>query len=153
MIQGLRRTPSGEIAERGMRLIIVVTPRSRRPKRIGLASYLELLYTTMYNSLRVRDGFGEDDMHRTNIYLSDDQRGALRQLTAVSGETMSDVVRRAVDRLLADEFVGRDWSGHVEALLARVDARRSGMPEPTGTEIEAAVTRVRSRRRVGKASD
>lgn len=91
-------------------------------------------------------------MHRTNIYLSDDQRAALRQLTAVSGETMSDVVRRAVDRLLADEFVGHDWSGHVEALLARVDSRRSGKPEPTEAEIEAAVTRVRSRRRVGTVS-
>jgi Arc/MetJ-type ribon-helix-helix transcriptional regulator len=49
-------------------------------------------------------------MHRTNIYLDEDQRAALRRLSAASGETMSDVVRRAIDRLLAEEFVGQDWA-------------------------------------------
>jgi len=86
-------------------------------------------------------------MHRTNIYLNDDQRDALRQLTAASGETMSDVVRRAIDRLFADEFVGQDWGARIGTLLARVDARSAGKPEPTADEIEATVKRVRARQK------
>jgi Arc/MetJ-type ribon-helix-helix transcriptional regulator len=86
-------------------------------------------------------------MHRTNIYLDPDQRAALRHLTAASGETMSDVVRRAIDRLLADEFAGQDWSGRLDALLARVDSRNVDKPEPTADDIQAAVKRSRVRRK------
>ncbi len=65
-------------------------------------------------------------MHRTDIYLDEDQRAALRQLSAPSGETMLDVVRRAIDRLLAEKFVGQDWGTRLNELLARVDGRNTG---------------------------
>ena len=82
----------------------------------------------------------------TRVRLDDAQRSALRELIASSSETMSDVVRRAIDRVLADELVEHDWDAHVDALLARVDARKADKPEPSDDDIDAAVARSRARR-------
>ncbi len=83
-------------------------------------------------------------MHRTNIYLEDVQQDALRQLAASRHESMSDLIRRAVDRLLAEEFVGQDLGKRMDDLAERVRSRYS---TPTDDEIDALVERGRHKRR------
>lgn len=88
-------------------------------------------------------------MHRTNIYLKDVQQDALRQLAAVRHESMSDLIRRAVDRLLAEEFEGQDLGKRMDALAERV---RSQYSAPTDDEIDTLVERGRRKRRRGSAA-
>jgi Arc/MetJ-type ribon-helix-helix transcriptional regulator len=47
-------------------------------------------------------------VHRTNIYLRDDQRAALRRRAQDGGVTASDVIREAVDAWLAEPGELRD---------------------------------------------
>ena len=82
---------------------------------------------------------------RTQIYLSDKQRRALKLLSAASDQSVSDLVRRAVDRLLSDELASDDWGARLDALAARV---RSHGSERSTDEIAAAVKRSRGKRRV-----
>jgi len=53
-------------------------------------------------------------MTRTQIDLDDDQKGALRLLAAGRDSTVSDLVREAVDRLLAGELEGTDLAGQLD---------------------------------------
>ncbi len=41
---------------------------------------------------------------RTQIYLTDDQRRRIDELTHAEGLTMAEVIRRALDTYLAEEF-------------------------------------------------
>lgn len=82
---------------------------------------------------------------RTQIYLSDQQRRALKLLSAASDQSVSDLVRRAVDRLLSDELASEDWGGRLDALAERV---RAHGPERTADDVAAAVKRSRGKRRV-----
>ena len=82
---------------------------------------------------------------RTQIYLSDQQRRALKLLSAASDQSVSDLVRRAVDRLLSDELASDDWGARLDALAERVRAR---MPEPTAAEIAEALRRSRLKRKI-----
>jgi Arc/MetJ-type ribon-helix-helix transcriptional regulator len=82
---------------------------------------------------------------RTQIYLSDQQRRALKLLSAASDQSVSDLVRRAVDRLLSDELASDDWGGRLDALAERVRAR---IPEPTTAEIAEALRRSRLKRKI-----
>lgn len=41
-------------------------------------------------------------MNRTQIYLTEDEQGALRSLAAASGRSQSDLIREAIDRFLAE---------------------------------------------------
>jgi len=77
---------------------------------------------------------------RTQIYLSDQQRRALKLLSAARDQSVSDLVRRAVDRLLSDELASDDWGARLDALAERVRAR---LPEPTPAEIADALRRSR----------
>ena len=79
---------------------------------------------------------------RTQIYLSDQQRRALKLLSAASDQSVSDLVRRAVDRLLSDELASDDWGARLDALAERV---RSGGPERTADGVAEAVLRSRKR--------
>jgi predicted DNA-binding protein len=41
---------------------------------------------------------------RTQIYLTDDQRRRIDELTQAEGVTMAEVIRRAIDSYLTEEF-------------------------------------------------
>ena len=45
----------------------------------------------------------------SRVCLSEEQRRALKLLSAASDQSVSDLVRRAVDRLLSDELASDDW--------------------------------------------
>ena len=81
---------------------------------------------------------------RTQIYLSDEQRRALKMLAASSDATVSDLVRRAVDRLLSEEFAGKNWEREMRAVVERL--RASGPPISEASAV-AAVKRYRARKR------
>jgi len=83
---------------------------------------------------------------RTQIYLDDRQRRALKLLSASTDQSVSDLVRRAVDRLLAGEFANKDWATQVDALAARVRAHAS--PKSVDKIAEA----VRRARRKGSTA-
>jgi len=81
---------------------------------------------------------------RTQIYLDEKQRRALKMLAASTDQSVSDLVRRAIDRLLSDEFVGKDWGTEMSALVGRL--RKAGR-EITDARAVKAVEQHRSRRR------
>lgn len=81
---------------------------------------------------------------RTQIYLDDDQRRALKTLATSSNSTVSDLVRRAITRLLSEEFATKDWAIEMRALSERI--RASG-PELSDEEIGAAIAARRARER------
>jgi len=81
---------------------------------------------------------------RTQIYLCDQQRRALKLLSAASDQSVSDLVRRAVDRLLSDELASDDWGARLDVLAERVRAR---IPEQTTAAIAEALRRSRLKRR------
>jgi hypothetical protein len=49
---------------------------------------------------------------RTQISLSDEQRQALKLLLAASDQSVSDLVRQAVERLLSDELAASAGSSN-----------------------------------------
>jgi hypothetical protein len=84
-------------------------------------------------------------MYRTNIYLDEEQVRALRHLAAEQGCTLSEAVRRAVDRYIAAELVDdTGWRERLDDFLVRVRAR---LPETVSTDdaaqIEADITAAR----------
>ena len=81
---------------------------------------------------------------RTQVYLGEEQRRALKLLAASSDSTVSDLVRRAVDRLLAGEFAGKDWATEMDAVVGRL---RSAGPEHSDEEVDAAIAARRARKR------
>jgi len=83
-------------------------------------------------------------MTRTQIYLDDDQRAALRLLAAGRDSTVSDLVRMAVDRLLAGELEGTDLASQLSAVQARLQAR---LGDRTEEDVAAALKRARAGRR------
>jgi hypothetical protein len=54
-------------------------------------------------------------MVRTQIYLTDEQQRALERLAAITGRRKSDLIRRALDRYLA-EHRPKDWKDALEAV-------------------------------------
>ena len=93
-------------------------------------------------------------MIRTNVYLDEEQLGALRAVSESRGEPVAALVRQAVDDWLADNGVRQipadEWEQRFDALLNR----RAGVArrvQPTSARVEhdiaAAVAEVRSARR------
>ena len=83
-------------------------------------------------------------MTQTQIYLDDDQQAALRLLAAGRDSTVSDIVREAVDRLLAGELQGADWASQLSAVQARLQAR---LGDRSDEEVADALKRARTARR------
>ena len=54
-------------------------------------------------------------MVRTQIYLTDEQQRGLERLAAITGRRKSDLIRRALDRYLA-EHQPKDWKDALEAV-------------------------------------
>lgn len=96
------------------------------------------IYTVVYNCF----------VRRTQIYLDEDQKRALRAIAADKEVNMSDLVRGAIDKLLADEIPRGDWGSRFDALEARIRAEMR--QEPTDEEIDGAVRAVRAERKAAK---
>jgi hypothetical protein len=47
-------------------------------------------------------------MHRTQIYITQKERGSLTKLSKKTGKTKSELIREAIDKLIA-EYVSVDW--------------------------------------------
>lgn len=78
-------------------------------------------------------------MHRTNIYLDDEQLCLLKHVAAEEGKSMADVVRLAVDLYLARRLVDDEqWRERFARLITRVQQRIP--PEISPEEIEADIT-------------
>lgn len=80
-------------------------------------------------------------MRRTQIYLDEEQKRALRAIAADRDLNVSDLVRKAIDRLLRDELDLADWGGRFDALQRRL--RTEIDHEPTDQEIASAVKAAR----------
>ena len=85
---------------------------------------------------------------RTQVYLDEKQRRALKMLAASRDTTVSDLVRHAVDRLLRDEFGKKDWASEIAAAVTRI---RSAGPELSDDDVDAAVAARRTRKRRKKS--
>jgi len=83
-------------------------------------------------------------MTRTQIYLDEDQKAALRLLAAGRDSTVSDIVRETVDRLLQGELQNEDFASHLAAVQSRLQAR---LGEQSEKDITGALKRARSARR------
>jgi hypothetical protein len=84
---------------------------------------------------------------RTQIYLDEKQRRALKLLAASSDRSVSDLVRHAIDRLLNDEFAGKNWADEMDAAVERL---RSSGPELSEAAVIAAVEKRRKRQQPAK---
>ena len=85
-------------------------------------------------------------MQRTNIYLDDTTLRSLKVLAAARGISMSDIVREAIDSLMAQART-RGWSDDVRRLLKDIEARKLAP-----LSEEDAVEEVRSYRRERQAA-
>lgn len=82
-------------------------------------------------------------MHRTNVYLDDDQLQALKHLAVEERQSVALLVRRAVDEFLSRQFAERtDWGERFDELVQRIRSRMSR--ELTSEEIEADITAARN---------
>ncbi len=84
---------------------------------------------------------------RTQIYLTDDQKRALRHLAAARDSNVSDLVREAVDKLLESE--GVEWGARFDAFRQKMGAKSGeGI---TDDDIDAADAEFRSERPIAAA--
>ncbi len=87
-------------------------------------------------------------MTRTQIYLTEDQKRVLRHIAAERNSNVSDLVREAIDRLIASDSEGVDWG-------ARFDAFRKGIeagPALTEEDFEAADAEFKATRKARRAA-
>ena len=63
-------------------------------------------------------------MHRTNIYLDEDQLRLLKHLAAEENKPVADLVRQAVDQFLRNRLENVvTWQSDMAALIERVRSR------------------------------
>ncbi len=78
-------------------------------------------------------------MQRTNVYLDEDQIRALKHLAAEEGLSLAELVRQAVDRMLAARgTLDPSWQAQLERVVARI--RDHAPPGVRPEEIEADIT-------------
>lgn len=80
-------------------------------------------------------------MRRTNIYLEDDQLRALKHVAAEERRPVAELIRRAVDDLLAQRLGDEAWGARFQELVERVRSRIPATTPPE--EIEADITAAR----------
>jgi hypothetical protein len=74
-------------------------------------------------------------MARIQIYLSEDQRRALREAAERQGLSMSELIRRTLDRHLLRRSGGADY--HKDAILSFVGLGTSGYTDTSERHDEA----------------
>jgi predicted transcriptional regulator len=84
---------------------------------------------------------------RTQIYLDDTLREALKLLAASRSSTVSELIRRAVTRLLDEELNREDLVSQLDGVVDRLRASRAGV-SLSDPEVDAAVAASRKRRGV-----
>ena len=88
-------------------------------------------------------------MQRTNVYLDDDQLRALKHLAAEEGLSLAELVRQAVDRLLAARgTLDPSWQERLERVVGRI--REHAPPGVRPEEIEADITTASNEVRRGR---
>ncbi len=81
---------------------------------------------------------------RTQIYLDDAQREALKLLAASRSSTVSELIRRAVTRLLDEELSRQDLVAQMDGVVERLRASRAGVPL-SDDEVDSAIAANRRR--------
>ncbi len=81
---------------------------------------------------------------RTQIYLDDTQREALKLLAASRSSTVSELIRRAVNRLLEEELSRDDLVSQMDGVVERLRASRAAAPL-SDVEVDAAIAANRKR--------
>lgn len=74
-------------------------------------------------------------MHRTNIYLSDDQCQALDRLAGAEGASRAEIIRRILDRALLG--TGDELERDLRAIGASFGALRDGLSGPGARTADA----------------
>ncbi len=67
---------------------------------------------------------------RLQIHLDPSRHKALRLLAAAADTSVPDLVRRAIDHLLRDEFARTDWDNELHVLMHRLHDDASDAPPP-----------------------
>lgn len=87
---------------------------------------------------------------RTNVYLDQEQLTALKLIALDEHASVADLVRQAVDRLLAEKMGrGSGWSERLGATLGRLRSRLPAevSPAEVDADVDAALDEVRRERR------
>ena len=91
-------------------------------------------------------------MHRTNIYLDDEQLRALKHLAAEDQCSVAELVRRAVDSYIATRLADDDqWRERLDDFVARVRAQAALTAEEVDADILAAREETRLMRRASSS--
>jgi hypothetical protein len=86
-------------------------------------------------------------VHRTNIYLEEEQLRALKHLAAEERQSVADLVREAVDGYLAKRMAdGALWRERFDTLIERVQSRIPTDIPPIEIEADVSATRDEVRR-------
>ncbi len=86
-------------------------------------------------------------MERTQIYLDEGQKAALRVIAADRGQNVSDVIRQAIDRLLAEDLAKIDFVARLESVKAHL---RERIGDVTEEQIDDASKHAKRRVRAQK---
>jgi len=70
---------------------------------------------------------------RTQIYLDERQRKALKLIAATTQLSMSDLIRRAIERYLSEELASGNWASQMR--LA-VESIRESVPQLSNDELD-----------------
>lgn len=86
-------------------------------------------------------------MQQTTVSLSDEEFVALQRKAAAEGQTVTQLVRRAIDRLLTEESGGdAAWREQLDRLVAQMRSRVPSGLSPQAIEDDITVARAEVRR-------
>jgi Arc/MetJ-type ribon-helix-helix transcriptional regulator len=80
-------------------------------------------------------------MRRTQIYLDEDQKKALKLIAAESDSTVSDIVREAIDRVIKERIDRGQWAARLGEWQERLRERYGDFTEE---QVDAALRSVRT---------
>jgi Arc/MetJ-type ribon-helix-helix transcriptional regulator len=83
-------------------------------------------------------------MKRTQIYLDEDQKKALRMIAAEADSSVSEIVRKAIDTAIRQHVDGGDLAARLGEWQKRVRQRYGDFEE---SDVDAVLASVRERKR------